>query len=156
MRIFDWTSAQAPGPSGPSPIGEQPRRDRHKRQSPVPWPEALHDSPPALPTVRQDTVASSVRESPLLSCQVTVTLSPFLPPLNLKFRNGSLDTAGPHWAVITVLSPCLATTVWMKCAGITLPDASLRWPVSMMWLISTLTSTTPPLSVARMRIGLPM
>jgi len=35
---------------------------------------------------RQPIVASSVRVSPLLSTQVTLSLSPFLPPLNLNCR----------------------------------------------------------------------
>src|SRR5205085_2693161 len=47
---------------------------------------------------RHATVASSVRWSPLLSTQLITTLSPFAPPLNLKERNGFLDTAGPHCA----------------------------------------------------------
>src|SRR6266545_2298122 len=41
----------------------------------------------------------------------------------------------------------------MKCAGTISPFASLRWPVSMSWLISTRTSTLSPTILARMRIG---
>src|SRR5262245_56524980 len=41
----------------------------------------------------------------------------------------------------------------MKCAGIASPCSSLRWPVSIAWLMSTLTSTTSPCKVARIFIG---
>src|SRR4029078_8871013 len=38
-------------------------------------------------------------------------------------------------------------------AGIVLPSASLRWPVSISWLISTRTIAPLPWACARMRIG---
>src|SRR5437868_15235848 len=41
----------------------------------------------------------------------------------------------------------------MKCAGTKLPALSLRWPVSISWLISTFTLTVPSLATSRMRIG---
>src|SRR5690242_1966968 len=41
----------------------------------------------------------------------------------------------------------------MKCAGTILPCASLRWPVSISWAMSTLMSTLPWSIAARMRIG---
>src|SRR5215813_1851223 len=41
----------------------------------------------------------------------------------------------------------------MKCGGTSAPFASLRWPVSISWLISTRTSTLSPVMFARMRIG---
>src|SRR5690348_11293015 len=41
----------------------------------------------------------------------------------------------------------------MKCAGTILPCASLRWPVSISWAMSTLMSTLPRSMAARMRIG---
>src|SRR5712691_11400893 len=41
----------------------------------------------------------------------------------------------------------------MKCAGMILPCASLRSPVSISWAISTFTSTLSPVMLARMRIG---
>src|SRR3546814_15559161 len=39
----------------------------------------------------------SVRLSPSLSFQLSVNLSPFLPPLNLNPRYWSRETAGPPW-----------------------------------------------------------
>src|SRR6266702_1362618 len=71
---------------------------------------------------------SSVLFSPLLSSQVIVTFSPVLPP-------------------------CVTVTFRMKCAGMALPLASLRRPVSISWAISTFTSTLSPVMLARMRIG---
>src|SRR5713226_5049809 len=41
----------------------------------------------------------------------------------------------------------------MKCAGMALPLASLRRPVSISWAISTFTSTLSPVMLARIRIG---
>src|SRR5690349_12831208 len=98
-------------------------------------------------------VASSVRLSPLLSVQVICTLSPGLPPAKRNDRNGFLATAGPHSAESTVLPLCVAVTFWMNHAGIVAPFESLRWPVSISWLISTRTSTLSPAIVARIFIG---
>src|SRR5919109_2710904 len=47
--------------------------------------------------------ASSVRVSPLVSTQLTWILSPGLPPANVNWRKGFLDTAGPHCADSTGL-----------------------------------------------------
>src|SRR6266853_567618 len=102
--------------------------------------------PPAM-------TASLVRLSPLLSSQVIVTLSPGLPPLTRKCRKGLRETEVPHCADSTVLPPCVTVTFRMKCAGIALPLASLRRPVSISWAISTFTSTLSPVMLARMRIG---
>src|ERR1700704_1335159 len=41
----------------------------------------------------------------------------------------------------------------MKCAGMALPLASLRRPVSISWAIRTFTSTLSPVMLTRMRIG---
>jgi hypothetical protein len=41
----------------------------------------------------------------------------------------------------------------MNQAGMVLPEESLRWPVSISWLISTRTVTLSPAAWARMRIG---
>src|SRR5512140_940315 len=41
----------------------------------------------------------------------------------------------------------------MNQAGTTLPAASLRWPVSISWLINTRTVVLSPAAWARMRIG---
>src|ERR1700694_5983161 len=41
----------------------------------------------------------------------------------------------------------------MNHAGIVAPFESLRWPVSISWLISTRTSTLSPAIVARIFIG---
>src|SRR6185295_14863999 len=98
-------------------------------------------------------VASSVRFSPLLSSQVTEILSPFLPPLKENSRNGFLATAVPHCADSTVRPWWVATTLRMKCAGTRLPALSLRWPVSISWLIRILTLTTPSRSATRILIG---
>src|SRR5688500_17370392 len=98
-------------------------------------------------------VASSVRLSPLLSVQVTITLSPGLPPAKRNDRKGFFDTAGPHSAASTVLPLWVAVTFWMNQAGMVAPLESLRWPVSISWLISTLTSTLLPAIAARIRIG---
>ena len=51
----------------------------------------------------QDTMASSVRVSPLLSFQVMATLSPAMAPLMTNCMNGFLDTEVPHSAVNTCL-----------------------------------------------------
>src|SRR5258708_22615814 len=102
--------------------------------------------PPAM-------TASSVRLSPLLSSQVIVTLSPGLPPWKRKCRKGLRDTEVPHCADSTVLPPWVTVTFRMKCAGMALPLASLRRPVSISWAISTFTSTLSPVMLARMRIG---
>src|SRR4051812_37182090 len=98
-------------------------------------------------------VASSVRLSPLLSVHVTTTLSPGLPPAKRNDRNGFFATAGPHSAASTVLPLCVAVTFWMNHAGMSAPFASLRWPVSISWLISTFTSTLSPTMLARIFIG---
>src|SRR5260221_2732731 len=98
-------------------------------------------------------VASSVRLSPLLSTHVITTLSPGLPPENRNDRNGFFETAGPHSAESTVLPLCVAVTFWMNHAGIVAPLASLRCPVSISWLINTLTSTLSPAIWARIFIG---
>src|SRR5437660_266945 len=47
----------------------------------------------------------------------------------------------------------MTLTFRMKCAGMALPPASLRRPVSISWAISTFTSTLSPVMLARMRIG---
>src|SRR6185436_19310770 len=44
-------------------------------------------------------------------------------------------------------------TLLMKCAGTILPEPSLRWPVSISWLIRIFTLTTPSRSAARILIG---
>src|SRR5829696_1933830 len=98
-------------------------------------------------------VASSVRLSPLLSVHVIATLSPGLPPAKRNDRNGFLATAGPHSAERTVLPLCVAVTLWMNHAGMVAPLASLRWPVSISWLMSTFTSTLSPTMLARIFIG---
>src|SRR4029453_19661044 len=41
----------------------------------------------------------------------------------------------------------------MNHAGIALPCASLRWPVSISWFISTFTSVESPTTFARIFIG---
>src|ERR1700704_6673452 len=41
----------------------------------------------------------------------------------------------------------------MNQAGMTAPCASLRWPVSISWLMSTLTSVESPTTLARIFIG---
>src|SRR5450432_4022761 len=41
----------------------------------------------------------------------------------------------------------------MNHAGMTTPSASLRWPVSISWLINTLTSVESPTRLARIFIG---
>src|SRR5436309_15070895 len=107
---------------------------RHERQ------------PPAM-------TASSVLFSPLLSSQVIGTFSPGLPPLKRKCRKGLRETEVPHCADSTVLPPCVTVTLRMKCAGMALPLASLRRPVSISCAISTFTSTLSPVMLARMRIG---
>src|SRR5438445_4616546 len=96
---------------------------------------------------------SSVLFSPLLSSQVIVTFSPGLPPLKRKCRKGLRETEVPHCADSTVLPPCATVTFRMKCAGMALPLASLRRPVSISWAISTFTSTLSPVMFARMRMG---
>ncbi|TSE18151.1 hypothetical protein Talka_02336 [Tepidimonas alkaliphilus] len=55
-------------------------------------------------------VASSVRDSPLLSVHLTTTLSPLLAPLNLKLKNGFCDTAPLQAALSTSRPLCVATT----------------------------------------------
>src|SRR5262245_46588486 len=97
--------------------------------------------------------ASSVLRSPLLSTQLIVTFSPGLPPLKRKCMKGFFEIEVPHCAESTVLPACVTVTFWMKCAGTTLPLASLRCPVSIAWLISTRTSTLSPAMLARMRIA---
>src|SRR2546430_15480840 len=106
----------------------------------------LTQPPPAM-------TASSVLFSPLLSSQVIVTFSPGLPPLTRKCRKGLRETEVPHCADSTVLPPCVTVTFRMKCAGMALPPASLRSPVSISWAISTFASTLSPVMLARMRIG---
>src|SRR5581483_57002 len=98
-------------------------------------------------------VVSSERESPLLSVQLMRITSPFCPPLNMKDKNGLADTACPHCAASTVRSACVASTVWMKCAGIASPASFLRNPVSIGWLINTFTSTMSPIMRARIFMG---
>src|SRR5208283_3825040 len=68
-------------------------------------------------------------------------------------RKGFFDTAVPHCAERTVLSFHVTVTTWMNHAGIGCPCASLRCPLSISWLISTLTSVESPTSVARIFIG---
>src|SRR5678815_6053596 len=80
---------------------------------------------------------SSVRVSLWLSTHVIFTLSPLAPPLNLNDRNGFFATAGPHCASSTTLSLCVTLTFWMNHAGIVLPCASLRWPVSICLLYTS-------------------
>src|SRR5882724_2218427 len=96
---------------------------------------------------------SSVLRSPLLSTQLMVTFSPGLPPLKRKCMKGFFDIEVPHCADSTVFPAWVTVTFWMKCAGTTAPLGSLRWPVSISWLISTRTSTLSPAMLARMRIG---
>src|SRR3546814_14326849 len=74
----------------------------------------------------------SVRLSPSLSFQLSVNLSPFLPPLNLNARYGSRETAGPHWASSTNLPLHLAWTISVKWAGTIFPFLSFLWPVYLM------------------------
>ena len=64
-----------------------------------PWPQLI--------------VALSVRDSFLLSSQVTVISSPFLPPWNLNCRYGFFETAGPHSALRTVLPAWATVTLEM-------------------------------------------
>src|SRR3982074_1713911 len=97
--------------------------------------------------------ASSVLFSPLLSSQVIVTFSPGLPPLKRKCRKGLRDTEVPHCADSTVLPPWVTVTFRMKCAGMGLPLASLRKPVSISWAISTFTSTLSPVVWAARPLG---
>src|SRR5207249_7488269 len=61
----------------------------------------------------QAIVASSVRWSPWLSTQLTAILSPALPPLKLNCTNGFLETAVPHWALMTVLPLWVALIFWI-------------------------------------------
>src|SRR5260221_9748301 len=98
-------------------------------------------------------MASTVLFTPRLSAQLIVTLSPGFPPLKRKCRNGFRDTDVPHCAESTVFPPCVTLTLRMKCAGMILPCASLRSPVSISCDISTFTSTLSPVMFARMRIG---
>src|SRR5574343_1798621 len=106
--------------------------------------------------VNYDTVASSVRLSPLLSVQLQTTLSPALPPLTLNARYGFLETEGPHSAVKTVLPASSTLTSVMYQAGMTAPAESLRWPVSISWFMRILISVTPSLFAARFFIGFAM
>src|SRR5438105_4820663 len=108
-------------------------------------------SPPLC--LAQAMTASSERLSPWLSVHVMTTLSPGLPPANRNDRNGFFATAGPHSAESTVLPLCVAVTFWMNHAGIVWPFASLRWPLSISWLMSTFTSTLSPAIAARIFIG---
>src|SRR5204863_7030490 len=87
------------------------------------------------------------------SVHVITTLSPGLPPEKRNERNGFFETAGPHSAESTVRPLWVAVTFWMNQAGMTAPFASLRWPVSISWLISTFTSTLSPAIEARIFIG---
>src|SRR5690606_35543255 len=99
------------------------------------------------------TVASSLRLSPLLSVQVTPILSPAFAPWTLNCRYGFFEIAGPQCTFRTGLPFSVAITSEMYQAGITLPDASLRWPVSISCAISTRTSAAPSFIVARIFIG---
>ena len=47
----------------------------------------------------------------------------------------------------------VAVTLLMCQAGMTLPALSLRWPVSISWLMSTRTVALPPADWARIRMG---
>jgi len=66
-----------------------------------------------------------------------------------------IDVAGSngYWAFMTVAPFHRAETCWICHAGIVFPAASLRWPVSISWLISTRTVAFPSAAWARMRIG---
>src|SRR5256885_9692075 len=125
---------------------------QHRRQHSGQNAVDAHRFPPPL-TQPPTMVASSVLLSPLLSAQLIATLSPGFPPLKRKCRNGLRETDVPHCAESTVLPPCVTVTLRMKCAGMILPCASLRSPVSMSCDISTFTSTFSPVMLARMRIG---
>src|SRR5262249_42404048 len=57
--------------------------------------------------------ATSESVAPLLSTQLTLTSSPFGPPLKLNLGSGSLDPAGPHNGVKTVFPPCSNCTTSM-------------------------------------------
>src|SRR5690606_8932080 len=107
---------------------------------------------PASATAQPATVASSVRFSPLLSVQVTLILSPAFAPWTLNCRYGFFEIAGPQCTFRTGLPFSVAVTSEMYQAGITLPDASLRWPVSISCAISTRTSAAPSFIVARIFI----
>src|SRR6185503_5536344 len=91
--------------------------------------------------------------SPRLSSQLTSILSPLAPPRRRKENTGLRDTAWLVWPSITVRPFTFTVRFWMKCIGTTLPSGSLRWPVSIGWVISTRTSVKPPASVARIFIG---
>src|SRR5690606_7436936 len=80
-------------------------------------------------------------------------LSPAFAPLTVNCRKGFFDTAGPHSALSTCLPLWVAVTLVMCQAGMTLPALSLRWPVSISWLMRTRTMALPPWDCARMRIG---
>src|SRR5438128_1446296 len=58
-----------------------------------------------------------------------------------------------HSADSTVRPLCVAVTFWMNHAGIVWPFASLRWPLSISWLMRTFTSTLSPAIAARIFIG---
>src|SRR6266566_2328257 len=61
--------------------------------------------------------------------------------------------AVPHCAESMILPFQVTRTFWMNHAGIVWPCASLRCPVSISWLINTLTSVESPSVVARIFIG---
>ena len=80
------------------------------------WAQGAHPTVfPALREAKRDyaMTASSLRLSPLVSVQLTTTLSPLAPPLKLKFMTGFCDTAGPNCAERTVLPFHVAVTVWI-------------------------------------------
>src|SRR5690606_9453509 len=63
-----------------------------------------------VPVRHQRICTLSVRDSPLLSSQLTSTVSPEAPPLTLNDRYGLVDTDGPISVVMTTLSLCLAVS----------------------------------------------
>ena len=85
----------------PRPIGRRcdAKTVAMLRDGSPPWAQGAHPTViPALREAKRDyaMTASSVRLSPFVSTQFTMTLSPFAPPLKLKFITGFCETAGPN------------------------------------------------------------
>src|SRR5215468_4345689 len=80
---------------------------------------------------------------PSSSVQVSTT-GPDSSALNLNWMYGLADTAGSKSAANTWRPFTVQVNLWRIFRGITLPAASLRWPVSMMCDTSAFTSTRSP------------
>jgi len=93
---------------------------------------------------------------PKLSCQVTSTTSPTFAPFSRKVRYGFLEIPVPHCASSTVLLFKVAVSSCIKCAGINCSRLFFLRPVSIGWLINTLTSTKSSFSRARIFILRPL